>query len=59
MKSIAATVAANKAIHPELYCRTPGCLWRIVVRGQPSPCQRHPLPQAAPAVSTTETDEEC
>lgn len=45
MKSIAATVAASKAVHPENYCRAQGCLWRV--QGpRATPCPRHPLPSS-------------
>jgi hypothetical protein len=27
--NVAATVAASKAAHPERYCGTPDCLWRV------------------------------
>lgn len=49
---IAAQVAANKHEHPELYCRSHGCLWRVNVRGMATPCPRHPVVVLQPAAPT-------
>lgn len=43
MSSIANKVANEKAVHPERFCSSPRCLWRVKHNGRPdSPCPRHP-----------------
>lgn len=37
--AVAASVAANKAKHPDKYCASPKCLWRLTS----GPCPKHPV----------------
>jgi hypothetical protein len=39
----AAHCRRDKEQHPELYCRTKGCLWRVVTNRGPNPCRNHPV----------------
>lgn len=49
----AAMVRLSKVRRPADYCAHPGCLWRIMTRGQSTPCPRHPRP-TPPAEPTQE-----
>lgn len=55
MKSIAAQVREQKERRPEMYCRAPGCLFRIQTRNGATPCPKHPV---APIAETTVTQGE-
>lgn len=50
--SVAKRVREDKEIHPEKYCTSPGCLWRIEGRFG-SPCRNHPIKKEATHESPT------
>lgn len=41
--NVAAKVANEKDLHPERFCTTDRCLWRVITHRGPSPCPKHRL----------------
>lgn len=39
----AAKVRAEKDAHPERFCASKKCLWRIATPSGPNPCRKHPF----------------
>ncbi len=47
MANVAQQCRMDKEARPELYCRNPKCLWKIVTRRGPNPCRNHPVATSA------------